>query len=541
MVDRESDSDEPNVAMRLGSKEIMSTRAEAGRLLDRPGSGTVIFERDLGTENEFDSSEDEVFSKAVNFCRRPLVIVSVLTLLGAVLFVTKDFDQVDLGPWTVVATTDSTGISTNVNEDAMTAPVSLRAIATSIHGRRSALLTATPQNFCNTSMPVLKDWGIRGPFNLSTNWDEKCHSEAFMPPNTWVWPGRNWCWVRTRTRSCYTHGKETQVPNWYWAQKAVARQGYAPQPELELLDAYVHPELCDLPELGLPWGVIPDEEKAAAAEWVNENIAIFVVNLPRDVERWQKMEARFRALGVRAHRLPGVDLTRPGALDRAQEEGVVPADYDYAVAVQNMNKIMVNSDNKGVEKELDQMGIGTVGCAAAHLRAQRLAYKLAGLAEKQMTLIMEDDVWLNDDALVKLRKIVTDELPCNWELFALTTRCGYGECVAPHVSRVQPDGNEPDVRCHNSGSYGMYGMLYRTGAIPKINDLLQKVCFDDARPACLPVDIAMASISDRIAYYAVPGSQFPGLAVEAGWGGSTRWAMNHPEEMDKAVRGKRKM
>merc|ERR1712232_1191905 len=252
----------------------------------------------------------------------------------------------------------------------------------------------------------------------------------------------------------------------------VFEMGFAPNPDDELLLGLENPRLCDMPVYGLPWTDIPDQQKAAATAWVNSNIVIYVVNLPQSVKRWHKMEARFAQLGVTGHRIPGVDLRAPGALEKAREEGLVPKTYNYTKADVNMHKLMQRSEGGGILKLVDEMGIGTVGCAAAHLRAQRLAHRLAQRAGKPMTLIMEDDVWLSDDWAVKLRHIVTKELPCNWDVFALMTRCGYGRCVSKHVSRVQPDGNEPNERCHNSGNYGMFGMLYQVPSMPRINALL---------------------------------------------------------------------
>jgi len=462
------------------------------------------------------------------------IVVATAAIVGYAV-AKRDDGLESLGPWTKVETHDRSGITVTVQP-------SLKTDSTT---PAPGVATPAPPANCNRSVPVIQDWGVRGPFELDDYWEKKCHDESTMPPDTWNWPGRNWCWVRTKTRSCYPHDGEKTVPNWYWAQKRVADDGFAPDPDKELLEAYVHPELCDIPELGEIWLDTPKAQREASTAWIKQNIAIYVVNLPTSVDRWHKMEYRFSQLGLEAHRIPGVDLRPEGALERAQKEDVVPTDYDYDKAMQKAHELFSKSDNGGILKVVDELGVGTVGCAAAHLRAQRLAHSFATEAGKPMALIMEDDVYLSDDFAPKLHYIIENELPCNWEVYAITTRCGYGECVAPHVSRVQPDGNEPEERCHNSGSYGMYGQLYRTDSMLKVNDLLKGVCFNDEKPACLPVDTALASISDRVAYYAAPGSQQPGLATEASWGGSNRADMNQQtldgadaQQMDHALHRK---
>merc|ERR1719162_2265831 len=63
-------------------------------------------------------------------------------------------------------------------------------------------------------------------------------------------------------------------------------------------------------------------------------------------------------------------------------------------------------------------------------------------------------------------------------------------------------------------------MLYRRDFIPLIRESLMQIIWDEERPHCLDVDVALASISNLIAYYAVPGMQFPGFLTEGGHGSS---------------------
>merc|ERR1712233_238275 len=96
------------------------------------------------------------------------------------------------------------------------------------------------------------------------------------------------------------------------------------------------------------------------------------------------------------------------------------------------------------------------------------------------------------------------ELPCDWEIVSLLSRCPYGTCVSPHLSRVQPDVNEPAYRCQAGVNWGMHGMLYRLEALPVVQEKWRKAVFNESFPHCLDVDVALASISDQVSYYAVP-------------------------------------
>uniref|UniRef100_A0A7S1S1J7 Uncharacterized protein n=1 Tax=Alexandrium catenella TaxID=2925 RepID=A0A7S1S1J7_ALECA len=68
-------------------------------------------------------------------------------------------------------------------------------------------------------------------------------------------------------------------------------------------------------------------------------------------------------------------------------------------------------------------------------------------------------------------------------------------------------------------------MLYRADRLPDLRKRLASVVWNSARPRCLDVDVALASISDEVAYYAVPAIQRPGFLSE-GDQGSSRWDLN---------------
>lgn len=147
-------------------------------------------------------------------------------------------------------------------------------------------------------------------------------------------------------------------------------------------------------------------------------------------------------------------------------------------------------------------------------------------SKKPLVLILEDDVWLEDDFKLKLRNLLRDEVPCDWDVISLRSQCPYGVCVTPHLTRVQPDGNEPEEMCRHGVNYGFYAMLYRAGALIPVANALHRQIWNNSRPGCLANDVALAAISDRIAYYAVPSSQVPGFVQHTNRG-SVRTELNH--------------
>lgn len=134
---------------------------------------------------------------------------------------------------------------------------------------------------------------------------------------------------------------------------------------------------------------------------------------------------------------------------------------------------------------------------------------------KPIALVLEDDAHPSDDVVEKLWHLARKELPCDWAAVSLRAMCPFGTCVSPHLSRVQPDVNEPEDRCRHGVNYGLQGVLYRLGALPRLRERWREVVFDPARPHCLDVDVALASISDEVGYYAVPFVQSPGFLQEA--------------------------
>merc|ERR1712216_414239 len=94
-----------------------------------------------------------------------------------------------------------------------------------------------------------------------------------------------------------------------------------------------------------------------------------------------------------------------------------------------------------------------------------------------------------------------------------------------HLTRVLPDSNEPVERCIHGVNYGFFAMLYRLENLESLRSRLNAVVWDPDRPHCLDVDVALASISDKVGYYAVPAVQQPGFLSEGAMG-SARWDLN---------------
>jgi len=69
-------------------------------------------------------------------------------------------------------------------------------------------------------------------------------------------------------------------------------------------------------------------------------------------------------------------------------------------------------------------------------------------------------------------------------------------------------------------NYGFQGVLYRSSEVHNLQQEWIPTVFDEERPHCLDVDVALASISDKVRFYAVPASQNPGLLNELPEGSS---------------------
>lgn len=367
-------------------------------------------------------------------------------------------------------------------------------------------------NFCNASAPESVKKTLVRSFITSDGWRQRCQELEDKPDGTKAFKGRDWCWTWMKSEGClWVHGHWS----WWEAQERLAVQGKAPDPHIWPLRPILNEQLCERPVLGRssPYRV---EEAQRATKWVLDNVAIYVLNLPSATGRWNKMEAGLNALGLKAERVFGVDMTQPGMFEKARSEGLIPEAYDIV-------KAQANAEN-------DMGGItGTVGVASAHFRA--LGHANTRRKEKPLTLILEDDTELVNDFSIRLWRLLA-EAPCDWAAISLKSRCAYGECVTPHLTRVRPDGNEPEERCRHGVNYGFYAMLYRAASLDLIWQKLRETVWREDRPHCLDVDVALASISDELPYYAVPSVQEPGFLRE-GNQGSARYSKNSVKFTEK--------
>jgi hypothetical protein len=290
-----------------------------------------------------------------------------------------------------------------------------------------------------------------------------------------------------------------------------AQEGRCPLRHDEPFAPLKDPDVCDVAEHGRTrnWTAT---ERETASKWFNETVKVYVLNLPTDTNRWKMMSSRMKELDIPIERIFGVDMRVDNALKNAQNNGWIPASWNFT-----------NAQSVAYTKKQKWEGsiLGTVGCASAHFKAQ------AKIMEDRLPLgiVLEDDSWVEDDFVLRLWSLVVDELPCDWEVAALLSRCPYGQCVSTHLARIQPDANEPTWACRAGVNWGMHGMLYRTASLARVQKHWKKTVFDEDRPHCLDVDVALASISDRVGFYAVPSVQDPGFLRETNHR-SARWDIN---------------
>lgn len=337
-------------------------------------------------------------------------------------------------------------------------------------------------------------------WELDPSWMTLCHvnDHEHSFPNL----ERNWCWVGFKTQ-CHQTGKGHDQ-SWAAVQDFAYKAGRVPPPDQAPFAPLQNHALCDRPSLGVPrnW---TDDELAKARTWFRKYVRVYIVNLQADAKSLTKIARRLRELSIDFTRVGGMDMTNADTMEQAVIAGWISKDFNFSRALVAARKVAVDGGQNLLP------GIhSTIGRAATHFRAQsRVVDDGATLG-----LILEDDAWLESDFVPRLWSVVSSELPCDWEVLSLSSRCGYGRCVSPHLTRVQPDGNEKGDTCRHGVNLGMLGTLYRARAVGPLQARWQRVVFDDSRPYCFGVDVALASMSDSVAYYAVPSSQAPGFLHE---------------------------
>mmetsp|Transcript_101883 Transcript_101883/g.263298 ORF Transcript_101883/g.263298 Transcript_101883/m.263298 type:complete len:672 (+) Transcript_101883:82-2097(+) len=359
---------------------------------------------------------------------------------------------------------------------------------------------------CNLQMTV--PWAESQKWEVSAEMSDYCFKMvALSAPELTAGGsfGRNWCWVGFKEFGCH---KNLWDP-WTWAeehQKAIEAQATIPSDFQPLQD----PHVCDRRENGQApsWGLSDWDE---AMSWFRANVAVYVLTLPQSEERKTTITKRLNQLDIPFTFVWGVDMRQPTAFQDAVAEGLIPDSYDVKKAQEEAGK---------AKNDMNRFGsiMGTVGCAAGHFRAQRRA--LTDSPSRPLTVVLEDDVSPEEDFVPRLWSMVKTELPCDWQAVSLSSRCPFGKCVTQHLTRVLPDVNEPAWRCRHGVNYGFQGMLYRTHEIENLQRIWRPVVFDMERPHCLDVDVALASISDQVSFYAVPSVQVPGFLKELRQGSS---------------------
>ncbi|CAK0796661.1 unnamed protein product, partial [Prorocentrum cordatum] len=229
---------------------------------------------------------------------------------------------------------------------------------------------------------------------------------------------------------------------WAGLREEAARMGLSPGPAEAPFSPLEDSDVCDRAEFG-EWRNWSKEERAAAREWFEGNMRVYVLNLPSDEERWERCFAALSAQRLRATRVFGVDMRNPGALETAKASGWMPSSFNYTRAQE-----VAAEPRQRMEGSI----LGTLGCASAHFKAQAQALEEGA----RLALVLEDDSLPEPDLVERLWALVREELPCDWQVASLMSRCPYGKCVSRHLLRVQPDGNEPAWGCRHGVNWGMH-------------------------------------------------------------------------------------
>eukprot|EP00929_Paragymnodinium_shiwhaense_P043910 TRINITY_DN2253_c0_g1_i2.p1 TRINITY_DN2253_c0_g1~~TRINITY_DN2253_c0_g1_i2.p1 ORF type:complete len:474 (+),score=119.93 TRINITY_DN2253_c0_g1_i2:102-1523(+) len=370
-------------------------------------------------------------------------------------------------------------------------------------------------------------------FVMTEEWKDRCrnlpHQGHWSPPAAWGDAERNWCWVEIKQcaqKHRFDKKQHFKPPNWWFCQAEAAKKGHAPWPAQLNLYPLLNHEICDRTSNGnwhLPDNIDWDgNDWGGALQWFHENVDVFIINMPQNVKRLKIIGDRMNKLQIPFTRVDGISLTKPGELEAAWEKGLVPRNWSYEAAHEANTRQYVDSPTGYSKDALTETGLGTAGCTSAHLNAM----KIASQSTKPLALILEDDLKLDNQFLPKLKRLILEEAPCDWEAINLLLYMTFGECISPHLARVHPDANEPKEVCGKGVNWSFGAVLYKVSKLPHVREELSKVVWNPWRPTCLVHDIAFASISDKMKYYGVPAQQYPGLASIFSDSGSDRVASN---------------
>lgn len=383
-------------------------------------------------------------------------------------------------------------------------------------GAHAATDAMPRRGVCNVTARYLKT--ERTSLQISPSWSSTCEHKVLQQfPSQVLSTQRNWCWIGLKAE-CHANLKAHL--SWGVLQAMAAEKGQTQPLEDGAVSPLKNPHVCDLPELGRTrqWTI---SEKTVARKWFGDNVAVYVLSLPGSTERWSQISQRLQDLHIEAVKVQGVDMRIERSLENAKANGWVPEAYNFTRA------------QGKAYRHKQQMGsiLGTLGCASAHFKAQAKVIEDG----KPLAVVFEDDSWPVDDFVERLWALVSEELPCDWEVASLYSRCPHGTCISPHLARVQPDTNEDEMLCRHGVNWGMQGMLYRTSHLPALRVKWQSTVFNEDRPHCMDVDVALASMSDQVGFYAVPAAQNPGFLQEANHE-SARWTINMAAARTTSVR-----
>jgi hypothetical protein len=258
--------------------------------------------------------------------------------------------------------------------------------------------------------------------------------------------------------------------------------------------------LCERRELGAAEPAHAEEAKAAS-EWLQDAVTVYVINAPERLAHWQAMVAQLEAFHLRFHRVWDVSVHGTADFQAAQRADLIPRSFSF-------NRTLLSA-SEPIHRNSKDLFQGALGHVAAHLAALRQAQE--STTSTPLAFVIQDDVVLASDFPVRLQRLLTGELPCEWDVVSLRSECPYGLCVSPHLLRVLPDANEPEGRCRKGTSLGQGAMLYNVATLGELRTKLESVVWNETRPSCIQVDVALASIADQVAYYAVPAVQHPGF------------------------------
>jgi hypothetical protein len=318
-------------------------------------------------------------------------------------------------------------------------------------------------------------------------------------------------------------------PTWRDAQE-VLESGSEALAALPRFDPLWNAGVCG--DVGLETRTWTAHERRQARKWFRENVAVYVLKPPARKEPRNVLSTRLLELQIPFQYVHGVDLREDRAFEEARAQGLLPPGYNLTRALGNALGPLLAKDKEGAtpvewaERAKAVMranasasgeAVRTVsrlldaaGAAVGHFRAQERALNVT--PSQAVTLVLEDEAFPAGDFMVRLWSLVTQELPCDWQVVSLAARCPYGRCVSRHLARILPDaGEEQSQRCRFATSQGLRAFAYRTREMRALQERWKDTVFDEERPSCLGADAALASIADAVAFYAVPVTQHPRL------------------------------